>query len=228
MRLQDLQLAQELSAELSRLDEIAGPAELQVHDGVLTLTADETADFVEWKRGRIRARLREIGIDDGAPAPIDTIGFDAAAGQPAPSMRAGSGAAVTEAAPSVVRVTQDRRQPAMPPRPATIEEARLIARDRVLGAISQAYKRPQSNDPDIIREWEDGIGADLAHLANKRGPEIEAVAQELFRGPADSVCCECDEPATTLIGGNHYCKAHALATPRPALPDNLSHLRLVQ
>lgn len=213
MKLADLDLAQDLAAELRRLDEIAGPAELQFRDtgGVIVLEADEVAEFVAWKRGTLYRRLAELGVE--IPGVPQTIEFEPAAGPPplTDHPRSGFGAGAINP-PQTERVAEDRRQPAMPPHPTEMAAAREVARERVLGPVMKAYGRPQSSDPDIIREWEASVGADLAHLAERRRDEIEGLAQELVRGPMPRPGCawaDCPLEATTVVGGRHYCSPHA-------------------
>jgi hypothetical protein len=228
MRLADLQLAQELSGELARLDEIAGPAELQVHDCVLVLNADETADFVEWKRQRINAQLRALGVD--IPQPSNFNGFDeipegrsgTAREAPSTGMRDGTAApAIQMRPPASVGV-----QPAAQHRVSTIEEARELARDRLLSPIFGDMRAPLSDDPQILRQWRE----DVDRYEERRRPDIEALAQQMLRPPPAHRCelridgAPCGEPATTLVAGEHYCTAHAKTLPRPAAPE---HLRLV-
>lgn len=201
MRLADLQLAQDLNAALLRLDDIAGPAELRTDAGELTLEAEETADFVEWKRQRIYQQLRALGIEPDGAAPEPQVTQPEITRERAAPRRSGTAVGA-----------------AVPPRPATIDEARAIARERLLGPILKDNKRPLSNDPMILREWQEEIDK----YAEKRAADIEALAQEILRGPQDSVCSECDEPATTVIAGSPYCTAHAKTAPRLAPPDHLA------
>jgi hypothetical protein len=222
MRLADLDLVLDLAGELKRLDEIAGPAELQVHDGVLMLSAEETADFVEWKRQRVHARLRALGVDvDGrVKAAHDEVRLEATAERPVAMDRAGSGVAVPSELAPFADGAQDRRQFAMSPRPTDIDEARAIAHERILGPILKDHKAPLSDDAEVLREWED----DIKRYAERRHDDIEALARNILRGPRESVCCACDEPATTVIAGSQYCSVHARSAQRPPAPE---HLRLV-
>ena len=147
------------------------------------------------RRAAIVARLGALGIGQ-------TQNTEGAAGRPVRG-RAGSGVPAT-AVPSTARVAQDRREPAIPPRPTTIEEAREQAEQRLL---RDALREAAGGDEYAEKR--------LNNLRQRLAPEIDRLARELFNGSStQSVCCECDEPATTKIGENHYCNEHAATAPR--------------
>lgn len=215
MKLADLQLAMELQQRLKALDDVpAAEATLSVAGQAFALSADDVADFCDWRRRRIAAALRLLGVDteDGQPA-------EAAMPQPAAPMPAAEPAPARRPAAKV----QKRTAPAAAGEPAkkrlSLEQARAEARRRILGPIEAQLRKNGGylDDPGLLDR-------DLAVMAEKRAGDIEAMAQELLRGPRITPCCRCDLPSNTVIAGQPYCGKHAKTAPRLGLPEPAAEL----
>jgi hypothetical protein len=208
MRLADLDRVTDLAGQLRRLDEFAGPATLAIGDMSLELGADETADFVEWKRGRIQREMRRLGVDNEIPE-----------GRPGRTSRAAPPARIAPAKTAArpkrrAAITDIAAAPA--PAPLSREAALAEARRRILGPFEEELRKSGGYLTDPVE-----LALDLEIMAEKRQHDIEALAQELMRPKTVAPCAECAAPSTTIIAGTPYCKDHAAAARRPALPDNV-------
>lgn len=207
MQLADLAYAMELEAQLKTLDDWLGGFAKLVVDGPegetrLPLSAEELAEFVEWRRGKINAELRRLGIDTSAADGLITT----------ETVRQRE-TALEAAAPShrlAVSVVND------PAPPLTREEATKKAREIVLA--------PWFHDNGFHSRDEgmaDEVKADLARYEERRRPEIRALAEELLNPPETPRCAVCGGPATTVVAGEHYCNADLASVKRPQPPPQV-------
>lgn len=178
MNLADIKLAAQLAEQIEALDDLAGGAGTLAIDGraPILLSADDIADFVEWKRQRLQAELqRLVGAPTRPPALPSGV-------HPLPLMPAATSVMLSRAEIEAQVIEE-----------VMADQLALLRQDLI---DREQYER---------------------RLAQRR-PRIDERVAELSRPPLPpSLCEDCDEPATTVIDGRHFCDTHAAFEPRREL-----------
>lgn len=209
MKLADLQLAMELQAALTRLDDIAGPASLIHGNETINLSADELAAFVAWRRAALHRQLRALGVEpDGAAAEILTGPFPAEVSRHLNRPEV----AAEHIAGTIANAT----------RPTSRAEAEDLAVRQVMGSVYDDWQNGALDDPAAPNPQAEG-DRKFAELKQRRRGLIDQAVAELLRGDRAELC-HCGEAATTTIAGAPLCAAHAAAAPRPERPGFLRRM----